>query len=269
MKNVMSHQGMPSILETEKVAPPFSGTPNNNTPDFTAAYDAWKAKRTPENNTALLRTVQPILDTAVSSYASNSSPTMRSRAKLLALEAMDSYDPKSGNIKNHLLSRLQRLRRLSGKEQNIIAIPEQVGLDFQKIDFAENELRDQLSRDPTDEELADFTGLSVKRLRNVRNFNKPVSTGATTRATDEASYSGEISSNIPNKNTDVDAWLDFVYEDLNSVDKLIMDMSLGRNGRRRAPVQDIAKRLNISPGAVSQRAAKIQTMIDRRHTHGF
>ena len=263
-----NQKGMPSILGTD-IAPPFSGTPNNNTPDFNSAYDTWRANKTPENNTALLKTVQPIIDTAVSSYATAGSPTTRSRARLLALEAMESYKPETGNIKNHLLSRLQRLRRINAKEQNIIGVPEQVGLDFQKIDFAENELRDRLSRDPTDEELADFTGLSVKRLRNVRNFNQPVSSGMTTQNVSEEAYSGEMASSIPNKNVSADAWLDFVYEDLNSVDKLIMDLSLGRNGRRRVPTQEIAKRLNISPGAVSQRAAKIQSMIDRRHTHNF
>jgi Mn-dependent DtxR family transcriptional regulator len=63
--------------------------------------------------------------------------------------------------------------------------------------------------------------------------------------------------------------LDFVYGDLSPTDKLIMDMTLGRNGRRTAATQDIARRLNITPGAVSQRAAKIQQMIDQRYQHNF
>jgi len=49
---------------------------------------------------------------------------------------------------------------------------------------------------------------------------------------------------------------------------LIMDMTLGRNGKRRTPTQEIARKLGITPGAVSQRAAKIQTMLDKRYTQG-
>jgi hypothetical protein len=47
-----------------------------------------------------------------------------------------------------------------------------------------------------------------------------------------------------------------------------MDMTLGRNGRRRTSTQDIAKKLRVSPGAVSQRAAKIQDMLDKRYQYG-
>jgi DNA-binding Lrp family transcriptional regulator len=58
--------------------------------------------------------------------------------------------------------------------------------------------------------------------------------------------------------------MDFVYGDLDNTNKLIMDMSLGRNGRKQTSVQEIARRLNITPGAVSQRAAKIQQMLNQR-----
>jgi DNA-binding CsgD family transcriptional regulator len=79
----------------------------------------------------------------------------------------------------------------------------------------------------------------------------------------------DIASSLPNYTKHTDAWIDFVYGDLSPTDKLVMDMTLGRNGRRKASTQDIARRLNISPGAVSQRAAKIQAMIDTRHQHNF
>ena len=89
------------------------------------------------------------------------------------------------------------------------------------------------------------------------------------RETAEENYDGDIASTIPNQNRAADAWLDFVHGDLTATDKLIMDMVLGRNGRRRTSTQDIAQRLNITSGAVSQRAAKIQAMIDKRYEHNF
>ena len=159
--------------------------------------------------------------------------------------------------------------RICRQENNIISIPEQVGLDFQKLEYAENELRDKLNRDPADDEVADFTGLSTRRIRKIRGLNQPLAEGTTSTPTDSENAPTELASTLPGQTTNADAWLDFVYDDLGSIDKLIMDMTLGRNGRRRSSTQDIAKRLNITPGAVSQRAAKIQSMLDARYTHNF
>ncbi len=259
---------MPSILND--VPAPFSGVkPTGMGDDFDVVYGQWQKARTPDNNTRLLKTVQPIVDTALSSYAGSSpSTTMRSRAKLMALKAMETYDPNKGNVKTHLLSQLQSLRRAAAKENNIISIPEQVGLDFQRLNENENELRDQLGREPTDDELADATGLSTRRIRKIRAFHQPVAESATITESEDDSFGGDVASSVPGATSAHDAWLNFVYEDLGPTDRLIMDMTLGRNGRKRASNQQIAQRLRLSPGAISQRAAKIQAMIDRRYTHG-
>jgi RNA polymerase primary sigma factor len=262
-------RGMPSILGD--VAPPFSQKklPTGVGEDFDTVYTQWQQQRTPEVNTRLLSTVQPVIDTAVASYAGNNqSPTIKSRAKLLALKAMETYDPKRGNVRTHLLSQLQGLRRLSAQEQNIISIPEQVGLDFQNLSESENELRDRLGRDPTDDELADHTGLSTRRIKKIRAFHQPIPESATVQENDDEMNDGGVASSVPGANRAQQAWMNFVYDDLSPTDKLIMDMTLGRNGKRQTSTQEIAKRLNITPGAVSQRAAKIQAMLDKRYTQG-
>ena len=261
--------GMPSILGD--VPAPFSAKkPAGVSDDFDTLYPQWQTTRTPENNTAILKTLQPVIDTAVMSYAGQAaSPTIRSKAKMMALKALDTYDPRRGNVRTHLLSQLQSLRRVSAQTQNIISIPEQVSLDFSRLSENENELRDQLGRDPADDELADATGLSVRRIQKIRAFNQPVAEGMTTRDVGpDDSYGGDSASNIPGSTRATDAWFKFVYEDLSPVDKLIADMTLGRNGRKKSSTQDIARRLNITPGAVSQRAAKIQVMLDKQYTQG-
>lgn len=260
---------MPSILGD--VPAPFSAKkPAGVADDFDSVYSQWKTTHTPETNTAVLKTLQPVIDTAVMSYAGQAaSPTIRARAKLMALKALDTYDPNKGNVRTHLLSQLQSLRRLSAQTQNIISIPEQVSLDYSHLNESENELRDRLGRDPSDDELADDTGLSVRRIRKVRAFNQPVAEGMTVRdvGPDDA-YGGDTASLIPGTTRTADAWFNFVYEDLNPIDKLIADMTLGRHGRKKTSTQEIARRLNITPGAVSQRAAKIQSMLDKQYTHG-
>ncbi len=257
-------RGMPSILGD--TTPPFSKADPKPGDDFAALHSQWLKNQTPTLNSQLLQKVQPTIDTALSSYVGPTpSSAMRTRAKLMALSAMQNFDPARGNIKTHLLSQLQSLRRLSAQEQNIIAIPEQVGLDFQKLTEAENALRDKLSRDPNDDELADATGLSTRRIGKIRAFHKPIAEGSTVIETaDDYADSGAVASKIPGQMSEQDAWMDFVYGDLDPINKLIMDMALGRNGRKKVSVQEIARKLNITPGAVSQRAAKIQKMLNNR-----
>jgi DNA-directed RNA polymerase specialized sigma subunit len=264
MQSQQNNRGMPSILGD--TPPPFSRPVDTSADGFPELHKQWLQNPTPALNSQILQKVQPIVDTAVSSYVGQT-PTsaMKTRAKLMALKAMQNFDPSRGNIKTHLLSQMQSLRRLAAQEQNIIAIPEQVGLDFQKLTEAESALRDRMSRDPSDDELADSTGLSTRRIQKIRSFHKPVAEGSTVIETaDDYADSGSVASKIPGQVSEQEAWMDFVYGDLDQVNKLIMDMSLGRNGRKKTSVQDIARRLNITPGAVSQRAAKIQKMLDRR-----
>lgn len=262
----MQTQKSPSILGD--TPPPFS-VPAAGEQEFNDVFGQWKKQHTPELNTQIIQRVQPYIDTALTSYGGkNPSPNMRARAKLLALDALDSYDPARGNVKNHLLSQLQRIRRLTAKEQNIITIPEQVGLDFNHLNRAETELYDSLGRYPTDEELADFTGLSTKRIHKVRAFNQPVAEGMTAVTADEWANT-DVASTLPHNKKSFEAWLDFVYGDLPPTDKLIMDMTLGRHGRKKTDTKTIAQKLNITPGAVSQRAEKIQKMIDSRYEHNF
>ena len=72
-----------------------------------------------------------------------------------------------------------------------------------------------------------------------------------------------MASKIPGQVSSQEAWLGFVHGDLSPTNKLVMDLLLGRNGRKKTSVQEIAKRLNITPGAVSQRAAKIQELLNK------
>ena len=264
-------KGMASILDDEQkpVEPPFSKKKVKDVPDnFDEIHANWMKNRTPEANTAVLAAIQPVIDTAIQSYVGqNANQTARTQAKLMALRALETYDPSKGSVRTHLLSQLQSLRRFAAQQQNIIDVPEQVSLDYQALQEATNELKDKLGREPTDDELADHTGLSKRRIKKIRSFNQPVSEGMTHNETEEDGSDGSVASNVPGKDPGLDAWLDFVYDDLSTTDKLIMDMTLGRNGRKKSSVQEIAKELGISPSAVSQRAAKIQEMLDKRHQY--
>ncbi len=231
-------------------------------PEFADTWTAWKNDPTPVNSSALLGKVQPIFDTTLRHYGGgNASPTLRSRAKLLALDAFKTYDPAKGKLKTHLYSHMQGLQRYAAREQNIISLPERVALDHAHMIESQTVLRDRLGRDPSDAEISDYTGLSAKRLQYIRQSHVPVSEGAASVIDEEGDMSDPAVSIPGSRNT---AWETFVYHDLGQTDKLIMDYVLGRNGRPRLPTNKIAQRLGITPSAVSQRTAKIQQLLDMR-----
>lgn len=233
--------------------------------EYTGVWQAWKAGPSPATNQQLLTAVKPVLDTAVKNAGSRPSPTLQSRAKRMALHAFNSYDPRQGNLKTHLLSQLQGLRRHAAKEQQIISMPEQVRLDYMHLLNSERDLQDQLGRDPSDAEIADNTGLSMKRLGYIRQSQLPISEGSVLNRPGETTPGSLPASMIPGKDPAGDAWQSYIYGDLSPVDQAILDYTLGRNGTPKLPTTQIAGKLGITSGAVSQRAAKIQKMLDARH----
>ncbi len=231
-------------------------------PDYSDVFHAWKAADNPATRGALLTKVKPVLDSAVYSYAgAGASPHVKGQAKLMALKAFGSYDPNKGNMKTHLLSQLRSLQRVSAQGNQIISIPERVALDRRHMMETEGQLRDSLGRDPSDMEVASRTGLSLKRLGYIRGAASGVNSGS---ILDEDGEVHSPASTIPGAQGKDDAWAEMIYYDLGDIDRTIMDYTLGLRGAKPLANTDLALRLGLSPGAVSQRKAKIQQMLDER-----
>jgi len=235
-------------------------------PQYLPAYRAWHTTRNPETAGALLKQLNPILDKAITSYGGGSkNANLRSRARQITLDSLESYDPTKAKLQTHLLNQLKGLHRYAAQSQQILSVPEQVMLDNQHLYRAEQDLVDRLGRDPSDRELADQTGLSLKRLTYVRQYQRPVAEGVMSGSAHNEG--GPISPAVAQN--DPSGWLEFVYHDLNDVDKSIMEYTLGLHGAHKLPTGEIAKKLNISPGAVSQRAQRIQMKLNQRDDLGL
>lgn len=252
-----------------KPSPYASSTPatspapllGNLEPEYHAAYRAWKTSNTPQSRGELLRAVSPVLQTAMYSYGNGEHPALKARAKLLALEAFGTYDPSKGALKTHLLSQLQRLRRISAQQQQAIRVPERIVSERAHLSEIEKQLQDELGREPDLLELADRTGLSAKRIEYIRKAHKPIIAGS---LTDETGETYSPASSIPGAPSPQDAWIELVYHDLGPVDRRILDHTLGLHGAKQLPAGEIARRLGVSPAAVSQRRAKIQALLDEQ-----
>lgn len=244
---------------------PFAsgGTGNNQQleTDIADSFNAWKGDDSPTTRGALLKQVNPIIDSALHSYGGVAGPAIRGQAKMMALNAFKSYDPSRGTMRTHLLSQLQGLRRSAAQSQQIIGIPERVALDRGHLTATVNKLHDELGRDPSDMELAAHTGLSLKRIAYIRQAKPGTNTGS---ILDEEGDVFSPASTIPGNTSNEDAWAEMVYYDLSDVDRKIMEHTLGLRNTPVLSTGELAANLGVTPGAISQRKARIQQLLDQQ-----
>lgn len=245
----------------DRTLPFASGGASAQVPEVDDAFKAWKASDTPQTRSALLSHVKPIISTALHSYGGTGNPVMQGQAKLMALKAFKTFDPNRGNLKTHLLSQLQGLQRANAQSNQIISIPERVAMDRKHLAEAENQMQDELGRPASTMELANRTGMSLKRINYVRQGHVPVNTGS---ILDEEGDVYSPASQIPGSTPAEEGWHEMVYHDLGDIDKVIMERTLGLHGMKPIGTGELAAQLNLSPGAISQRKMKIQRMLDER-----
>lgn len=224
------------------------------------AYAAWAADRTPENMTKLLDTFSNTINSEITRFE-GSRPLLRSRARALAVRAVKTYNPASGaKLQSWVVTNLQPLARY-GQRQRDVRSPEVALRQAAEIDRVTRELRDDLGRTPTDDEIADEIGISPKRVAYARSRAvASVSSGALDEVTmsngDEGSVAPGVSQTDP-----VPFATEAVYMSLSPEDRSIFDAVTGSHGARQVPASAVAARLGMSPSSVSARASRIAGMI--------
>jgi DNA-directed RNA polymerase specialized sigma subunit len=112
---------------------------------------------------------------------------------------------------------------------------------------------DTYDREPSEMELADMTGYTLKKVNKILNRDSVRSDSS--MINDESHESTFTSKDV----TD-DDYYNYVYASVGPTDQKIMDWASGRGGKIISNME-IAKRLRVTPAAVSQRKAKIQKLM--------
>lgn len=226
--------------------------------NLNSAYDLWVEKPSDENFKSIIDQARPVINTGMNSYGSNNK-SLYPKAKKITANAIRSYKPESNtNIRNWILLNLQGLQRYS--EQSVpFRTPERVRLEAYHLQKLENDYRDSHGVDPDDDYLQEQLGISNKRLNYIRTANKPVVAESQLESDD----SSDDSYDVPVSDFDwQQTWIEIVRQDLDPINKKILDMRLGRGKyKKELPVSQIAKELGISAAAVSQRSNKIANML--------
>lgn len=243
-----------------------AGKPAKEHPADTA-YKAWAAskdnpKQEPIARGELLRALKPTIDSALHSYSGGAGESLRTQATLMALDVARRYDPSKGvQLNTYVFGNLQGLRRKAADRSNIIKVPEGVLLDANKIENERNDFLTETGREPTVSELADKTGLSIRRLERIKG-------GAGAQMAESQTLNEKGDSLFTKTSDPQKIWSDMVYHDLDPVDKKIFEWSTGYGGSDRIKKGDMAQRLKISQPAVSARINKIVAKLEEGYTIG-
>lgn len=219
-----------------------------------SAIKTFQLTQHPKDADNYLKAAKPVIDSAIKSYAVTDSPAIRAKAKSIVLDAAGKFDPTKAKPRTYLLTHLQGLRRYSAQTTSQVRAPEQHLIDAGRIEKHLPDLKLELGREPSDSEVADRTGIPISRVARARYLPS-------------SSSLGSVPENIradPVKRTDSisKTWLNFIYHDLSPADQVIMEFSTGLHDKPRLSTTEIAAKLGVTPGAVSQRKKKIEEMMN-------
>jgi DNA-directed RNA polymerase specialized sigma subunit len=226
-------------------------------PEFTQPYQQYTHDPSPENASNLLRSLKPVLTSGVKAHVGQTNAISNSQAKRLALRAIKTYDPRQSKLSTHIHNNLKGLKRMTRQQTSGLRVPERIVLDHSAMMRAENELKEEIGREPTAEELADYSKFSLARIAKLRRYQPGVSTGML-----QSGEKADQDWNPAVQQPESDMWNRLVYGELGEIDKKIMEWTLGMYGSPILDNQTIARKLNVTPGAVSQRKAKLQQKLD-------
>lgn len=217
-------------------------------------YQVWQSDPTADNLFAVVKHLSPTIQHTLASL-NGTDPNIRSKARVVAAKAIQSYDPFAGtSLPTWVSQQLRQLTRDIRKSKNILSVPEGIQLDAYNIFIAQNELEEELGREPTVDELADRTHLSIKRLQQVRSKAKPV--------TADASYEAEDGTALTGNATDYSKEAtQYVYNDCDWKDKKIIEYTTGFGGSEILSNSDIMNKLGLTDVQLSRRKMRLSQKI--------
>jgi DNA-directed RNA polymerase specialized sigma subunit len=222
--------------------------------DYRDAYDRYRVNPTPDRLYDVVKSMDATINHALISVGSQDDPLMRSQAQAYAAEAIKTFNPDSGaQLPTWVSQNLMQLRRFKRQNSGPLKMPERIHLDAMALTRAEAEFLDSKDRDPTLEELADMTGLSMRRIKKVREaFRKTPTEGLETAG--EGNFASSVAALEPDYTGEA---LDYVYADADPIDKQLIELTTGYGGKEPISAADAAKRLKLSPVQVTRRRAKL------------
>ena len=220
--------------------------------DALVQWQNWKRKPGPESMAKVLNSVRPIINKSVSKFPKYNSAILGGEAKRLAIGAIKTFDPDRGaSLPTHIYGHLKSLGRFASDVGPAVRKSRLERDRTSEYLGAVRDLTEINNREPSDDELRDRLLVDRKTLSKMR-----------------LAASGEVAESqldyLPSQEEEdprVGMWTNYVYHDLDSTGKLIMDYKLGRNGRPMLGTEAAAAKLGMNPDYLNRRAGEISKRI--------
>lgn len=124
-----------------------------------AIWQQWQQNPTPDNMHPLMQRFEPMIKQKARLWRAPNvnESAFRANLKLQAIDAFKTFDPDKGAaLRTHLENRLKKSMRFNAQQQNMARIPEAKSYQIGGIMRAQDELREDLGRDPTPAEISEF-----------------------------------------------------------------------------------------------------------------
>ena len=215
--------------------------------DHQRAWIAYQDDPTPDTLRGVVDALHPLITHQAANYGGSDTPNIRHQARLLAADAVRSYDPASGTqLTTWVQSNLRGLARYKRETNAPVRIPERAQLDAWHIEKTRRKYVDEHGDEPDVHQLADAASMPVKRLTAVAAYTRPM-----------AAEGGTFSASPTHMTDHLDEALGYVYSNSDKTDRTIIEHLTGYGGRPMLQKQQIAAKLGVSPAMITRRADRI------------
>ena len=215
-------------------------------------YAAYQAQPTQDNLTRVVNGLRPTVDYGLAQFNAAQDPLLRAKAMSFAADAVVKFRPDMGaSLPTFLSSQLRQLSRAARQSRSPVKIPDRIQMEAMKLNQARKSYFDEHVREPDTLELADFTGVPIKRIEKIRKYQVAVPAEQAV---------GDLEAEGPDHAIEA---RDYVYHDSDHVDRRIMELKLGFAGHPIMSPQQVAVALNLSPTQLSRRSARLAMRINK------
>lgn len=227
------------------------------------AYTDWKTEPNGDGMSRLMEQLKPQMQKSARRYAGDVDPVTMGKAKQLVIDSLDRYDPQKASLETYVDRQLQPLMRWNSRKNRQVRLPDKMQMDAVAIRRAIEDIENETGRDASARQIADHTGLPIKRIAKVRLADQRLVADSRAMSDDEsgAGTAGDLP--VVDDKTSHESWLHFIRDDLSPIDQVILERTTGLDGAKVWSNQELAARLRLSPSAISQRKARIQALIDQ------
>lgn len=222
------------------------------------AYEQYRQRPGADSLNTVLNSLEPTIAKGLQRFGGGDS-SLRTRARIEAAKAVKNFDPenKKAKLTSFVYQHMQRLQRVKGDRSAAVRLPEATRMRAIALKQAKEKLTESLGHEPDLQTLSEKSGISMPKMKEALQAYREISSSGL------ETEKGDSLASMDPKTVDEDPRLDYIYYDQDPKGRKIMEWRLGYRGVKKLPGNEVAKRLKITPAAVSSRLSTIEKQLSR------